>query len=510
MSKGKRYEEPKLNMKKVVAVIVAILVIIMFVFMMKGILQKEQDSSTGSISSLSYFAAFHDNKWGVMDSNGNTVIDPSYQEMIIVPNNKNDIFLCTYDVNYETGEYKTKVLNSKNEMIFTQYDKVEAIPNQDVNQNLWYEEGILKVQKNGKYGMINFEGKEILQPEYETIEAVAGIKNAILIQKDGKYGVVDKEGKAMTDIAYTEIKPLGKDNKSGYIVNDEQGKYGIIDYSKNQVLPNQYEGIEAVYGNDLYVVVEAGKQKLIQKDGTEVLKDGFDKITAILKTSGAGVIYQKADKFGVMDLTGKVVIDSTYESLKEAKSGIFIASKDGKFGIIDMAGQEKLPFQYQSITYQEAADFYVAEDTSFQANILDNNFAVKQTGILIQIDTDKGYMELKQGEEYKYYNFKFEEKSQTDILSNNTLFVSKKDGKYGFVDKNGKVIVDYLYDDVTNQNNYGFAGIKKDGKWGSVDSKGNVIIEPTYNLDDYLLVDFIGRWHLGQDINMNYYNQLDS
>ena len=30
-----------------------------------------------------------------------------------------------------------------------------------------------------------------------------------------------------------------------------------------------------------------------------------------------------------------------------------------------------------------------------------------------------------------------------------------------------------------------------------------------YNLDNYLLIDFIGRWHLGTDINMNYYNQLD-
>ena len=29
------------------------------------------------------------------------------------------------------------------------------------------------------------------------------------------------------------------------------------------------------------------------------------------------------------------------------------------------------------------------------------------------------------------------------------------------------------------------------------------------NLDNYLLIDFIGRWHLGTDINMNYYNQLD-
>ena len=49
---------------------------------------------------------------------------------------------------------------------------------------------------------------------------------------------------------------------------------------------------------------------------------------------------------------------------------------------------------------------------------------------------------------------------------------------------------------------------QKDGKWGSINNKGEVVIEPTYNLDDYLSIDFIGRWHLGKDINMNYYNQI--
>lgn len=507
MSKGRRYEEPKLNKKKVLAVIVAFLVIVMFVFIMNGILNKEKETNTGTITSLSYFSAFQNDKWGIIDSNGNIVIDPSYQEMIIVPNNKNDIFLCTYDVNYKTGEYKTKALNGKNEILFTQYDKIEAISNKDNNNNLWYEDNVLKVQKDGKYGIIDFKGKEILQTEYESINAMSGIKNSILIQKDGKYGISDNEGNIIIDVAYLEIKVLGKDNKSGYIVKDEQGKYGIIDYSKNQILENKYEAIESVYGNDLYVITEAGKQKLIQKDGKEVLKEGFDKITAILKTNGAGIIYQKSNKFGVMDLTGKVIIEAIYDYLKEAKQGIFIASKDGKFGIINQDQQEKLSFQYADISYQESADIYVAEDKQFQANIIDNNFSVKQSGILIGIDVDKGYFELKQGDEYRYYNFKFEEKKQQDILLNNTLFLSKKDGKFGFIDKTGNVVVDYIYDDATNQNVNGFAGIKKDGKWGSIDNKGNVVIEPTYNLDDYLLVDFIGRWHLGQDLNMNYYNQ---
>ena len=207
-----------------------------------------------------------------------------------------------------------------------------------------------------------------------------------------------------------------------------------------------------------------------------------------------------------MNLDGEVKIEPIYESLEEAKPGIYIAKKDGKYGIIDAEKKEKLPFQYKSITYQETSDMYIAEDSEFNSNMINNNFETKQKGILVDFNEEKGYFKLRQGEEYKYYNLKFEEKNVTDILNFNTLFLSKKDGKYGFINKNGEVIIDYQYDDATEQNEYGFAGIKKDGKWGSINSKGEVVIEPTYNLDDYLIIDFIGRWHLGLDKNMNYYN----
>ena len=88
------------------------------------------------------------------------------------------------------------------------------------------------------------------------------------------------------------------------------------------------------------------------------------------------------------------------------------------------------------------------------------------------------------------------------------MFLSKKDGKYGFIDKDGKIVVDYIYDDATEQNAFGYSAIKKDGKWGAIDNKGNVLQEPTYNLDDYLKIDFIGRWHYGKDLNMNYYGDM--
>lgn len=507
MSKGKRYEEPKLNLKKVFAVILAIIVIIMFVFIMKGILTKDKEQV--KITSKDYAVVFQDNKWGVIDSNGNNVIEPSYEEMITIPNSKNDVFLCIYDVNYETGEYKTKALNSKNEEIFTQYEQIEAISNKDINNNVWYEDNVLKVKKDGKYGIINSAGKELASCEYDNIVAMEGIKNSLKVTKDGKMGILDNEGKVILGVQYIDVINLGEDNKEGFIVKKEDGKYGIVDYSSQVVLEAKYDEIvKEVYGNDMYVVKQAGKQILVKKDGEEVLNTGSDEIKAILINADNGVVFVKNGKYGIMKTTGEVTIPAEYEELKEAKSGVLIAKQNGKYGVIDMARATKVEANYVSISYNEKADLYVAEKEDYSNDIIDNTFTVRQSGILVDSDDDKGYIELKQGDEYKYYNFKFEEKNIAEIHTSNNLFKSKKDGKYGFVDKDGKVVVDYQYDDVTEQNSYGYAGIKKDGKWGAIDNKGNIVQEPTYNLDDYLKVDFIGRWHLGKDINMNYYNQL--
>ena len=506
MSKGKRYDkEPKLNYKKVVAVIVAIIVLIMFIFMINKILS---NSDSGKISSETYFTVFANNKWGIINSKGETVIEPSYREMIVVPNNKKDVFLCTYDINEETGEYKTKALNSKNEEIFTQYDEVQALENYDANNNIWYEDNVLKIKKDGKYGLIDLKGNEILNTEYEDIQVIKGIKNSILIKKDGKVGLVDNSGKQIIECNYSQIKNLGTDYKEGYITITEDGKYGLISYTKNQILKNEYQEILQIYGSDLFVIKEDGKQKVVNTDGTVVLEDGFDTIAQILQNNVKGVIFIKDNKYGMMNTDGEIIIQAEYDSLKETKNNIFIAKKGDKYGIIDNEKTVKIPFDYKNITYSKEADIYIAEEQEYNSSIINNNFEIKLKGILSELNTDKGYLKIRIDDEYKYYNFKFEEKSNIDILSTNTLFLSKKDGKYGFVDKNGTVVVDYIYDDATEQNEYGYAAIKKDGMWGSIDIDGNIVIEPKYNLDNNLIIDFIGKWYLGQDINMNYYCEI--
>ena len=428
MSRGKRYEERKLNLKKVFAVILAIIVIIMSVWIIRGILSKE--GSSRGITSKTYFAAYQDNKWGVIDENGEFVIDPSYEEMIIIPDSKTDIFLCTYDVNYDTGEYSAKAINSKNEDIFTEYSKVEAISNHDENNNLWYEENVLKVQRDGKWGMINYEGEIILNTEYNSIQALPGVENDILVEKDGKYGIADNTGRLLLDVAYTEITNLEKTNRDGYIVRDHTGLYGIVDNSNNVILQNQYQEIEKVYRNNLYVVTQDGTQKVVNSNGEDVLTQGFEQISAILKTEGQGVIYSTGGKYGIMSLAGDVIIEAQYDNLVEAKANVFIATRGDRQGIIDGNNAESVPFNYTSITYNETGDIYIAEDENFNSSIMNNQFQVQQTGILIEINTDEGYFELRQDDEYKYYNFRFEERDVKDILTNNTLFLDKKDNKY--------------------------------------------------------------------------------
>lgn len=506
MSKGKRYDEPKLNLKKVFAVIILFVVIIMCIVMLKGILAGEEEKQE-KITSIDYFSAYNNNKWGVINSNGDIVIDPSYAEMIIVPNSKKDIFLCTFDVNYDDGTYKTKALNGKNEEIFTSYEQIEAITNIDENQNLSYNGQVLRVQKQGKYGLINMDGTEILPCEYEEIKALQGVENAILVQKEGKYGIVNNEGKTLIEPNYVEIQGLGKEASQGFIVKNQEGKYGIIDISNKQVLETKYDAISKIHEGDYYVVTENGKQKVVKKDGTEILNGEYDEIVAILKNPENGIIYKDNEKYGLMNLEGTKIIAENYDDLKEAKTGIFIVKQKDNYGIIDQEGKTLVEVKYKGINYNEKADIYITEDENYNNEILNGNYEIKLTGMVTNIDDERGYIEIKQEEGYKYYNFKFEEQKEADIFKTNTLFVSKKDGKYGFLDKDGNVVVDYIYDDATMQNTYGYAGIKKDGKWGVVDRNGKVIQEPTYKLDDYLQIDFIGRWYLGKDLNMNYYRK---
>ncbi len=499
MARGKRYQtDGKLNYQKVFAVIIAIAVIIMFVFIIKNVL-KEREEIT---KDYEYFALYSQNKWGIINQEGEVVIQPSYEEMIVIPDKTKDVFICIYNVNEETGTYQTKAINSKDETILTGYEQIEALDNIDKNSNVWYEENVLRIKKNGKYGLIDLNGKELLPAEYDEITVLEGIENSLIIKKDGKVGLVNDTGSVIIDANYKGIKGLGDTYKDGYITIDEQGKYGLISATKKQILENKYDEILQVPLKEYYAIKENGKQKLINSNGEALIDSGFDEIKS---TTTNGIIFVKDNLYGEMNTSGEVTIKADYQELKEVKEQIYIAKQNNKYGIIDGLGNGLTAFEYDGMTYNEKADLFFADDSEYKTSIIDNKYDVKTTGILSEVNTDEEYIRMRISDEYKYYNLKGEEISNIQALKNNTIFLDKKDGKYGYVDKKGNAITEYIYDDATEQNKYGFVAVKENGLWGALDKEGKEVIEPKYNLDNNLKIDFIGKWHLGEDLNMNYY-----
>ncbi len=97
-----------------------------------------------------------------------------------------------------------------------------------------------------------------------------------------------------------------------------------------------------------------------------------------------------------------------------------------------------------------------------------------------QADTQKSSTQ----EECEYDDFVITEEFANNINSLNLDYLGNyyedlakvsKDGKWGFIDKRGKIVAPILFDVVWSFRE-GMAAVKKDGKWGFIDKSGKVVI----------------------------------
>lgn len=504
-TRGKRYDEkPRLNIKKVLATIIAILVFIMFIMSLINLL-KPEEKPVEVATVTTYFTVFANNKWGVIDNKGQIVIETNYDEMVVIPDNTKDLFICTYDVNYDTGEYKTKVLNKNGKEILKEFELVEAIENYDAN-TIWYENQILKYRKNGKIGLIDFSGKEIVPAEYDKVYALPGIEKSIIVEKDGLCGLVSNSmGEIIIEPKYAEIESLGPTYENGYIVKSTDSYYGVITTDKKEILECKYDKIDNVVSNEMFVVTEAGKNKIIKKDGTSVLESGFDEVVSI---DGERIVVKVGEQYGVIDLQGNAIIPCEYDSLSAGFENTYIAKKENKYGLITSDNQVKIDFNYNNMTYRKEPNFIEADGENYKTDVINSSAEIALSGVILsEVNTEKGYIRVRQDDDYKYYNFNFEEKKAQDVMPTNTLFLVKENGKYGYENKEGQRVVDCIYDDGTEQNSYGYVAVKKGGVWGSLKADGTVCLEPTVNLDNNLYINFIENWHIYENSYMNIYTK---
>ncbi len=109
-----KFQEKKDNkkLKQISAiVIIAIIIIVAIVGIIVALNKSKENYEVEKIASedINYYKIMSNGKSGIIDKTGKIIIEPKYNT-IKLPNPKEPIFICVYDYNATSGEYKTKVL----------------------------------------------------------------------------------------------------------------------------------------------------------------------------------------------------------------------------------------------------------------------------------------------------------------------------------------------------------------------------------------------------------------
>lgn len=331
--------------KKNIIVLATILIIIIAIsgyFIVQKIQQENRKYEIETISEYKYFVVKEDDKYGVIDTQGNKIIETKYED-VKIPNPEKAVFIC-----YENEN--TKVLNENNEEIFAEYEKVEPLRLKNISSDLMYEKSILKYSKDGKYGIIDFSGKRVTKAIYEEIDTLQFKEGELLVKKDGKYGIINIKGATLVKTNYEKIetdKFYEEGNgyrKAGYIVSkttNEGYRYGYVNLRGKEIIEIKYNDlyrITEIDSEDIYIIcAENGKYGLIKND-KKIIENEYQSLT--YTESNNTIIALKGKKYGVLSIDGKVIVPFEYKQIDITGEYIYATTNDGNIKIFDSNGQE--------------------------------------------------------------------------------------------------------------------------------------------------------------------------
>ena len=363
-------------------VILAVFIIIVIVLLFVVIKRNSNDLDVYRDLKYNYFVMYSaQDKVGVIDTSGQIVIEPIYMD-IYIPNPEKDVFICF------SSETEYKILNSKGEELFTDYEGVSAI--QTSEDSLDFEKYVLKFQKDGKYGLINYDGEIVLEPDYNSIESLKYKPGELLVKKDDKYGVVTSNGKEKIKIEYDSIigdEFYTEDSKyklTGYIVGtktDTGYLYGYLNNEGKKELDVKFESITRVlkYNDSAsYLIVMNNGKKGVYKNSSEIISQNYQNI--IYAENSDIFVVRRNSNYGIFNTSGKEILDVKYAGYSLAGDYISVELDDGSKELYDVNGNKISNLDYTSIQSAGNTDSYIAIDSNgyyyiiMQGETLSNNY----------------------------------------------------------------------------------------------------------------------------------------
>ena len=447
-------------------------------------------------SSLMYeknvFTFEQDGKMGLINIDGELIAKPIYESIEGLPYKEGELLVK------QEGKYG--VINNKgNYLVKAEYDQI-TVDNYTTEEEGYKKAGYIvsNTTENGyRYGYIDVNGNVILEPQYNEVSRIIDVKddNAIYLitAQNGQYGMF----KNTEQIINNEYQSIAYNNGNGTLTLEKTKQFGVATMDGNIIIPIEFTQIDST-GMYIYATDVEGNIQVYQEDGTRA---EVDSNIYILETENQDyrikIDNAQGSVYSIIDKDGNQLTTANYAYIDYLYDNYFIVSvTGGKVGVINDKEEQVIDIKYDSIEKLEGTNYIVtklSENSSTQIYNKDLQQLCEMSNAIIH--TEENYIKIYNDTETKYFNLEGDEIQNTEALPDNQIYAKSQDGKWGFVDKSGNVVLDYIYDKTTELNDYGYAGILLDGKWGVVNSQGEIVVEPTYTFNVKTEPEFIKEYY---------------
>lgn len=216
-----------------------------------------------------------------------------------------------------------------------------------------------------------------------------------------------------------------------YLFEDSiSGLMGLQDDTQQIVVPAQYHYITPFVGEISVVQYKNEKYGAINLTGKTMIPFQYDYLS--YDDHSEQFLFGTNEKYGILDKTGKVLIPANYDMISFINGGYAVFQEDEKYGILNQAGKIVVPASYSFISENNGTHFISVENDKY---------------FLVDIKTNKSITLA--------YDF-------ISITEEPNLFLSSKDGKYGYLNGLGKIAIPFIYSGATSFSE-GLASVTKEG-----------------------------------------------
>ena len=380
---------------------------------------------------------------------------------------------------------KLSLNNEQNKPIITDIDSIFS------TSNVFYH-----VIKNGKHGIYYISGKQCIPIEYDDIKRL--YTNYWLTTKDGKVGLCWSNGNQIFPTNYKDISILRREEYGKFdffIVKKD--KYTILNSHGKAIFPTQYDEIRQ--HNDYYILENSSGTDCLFNSGKLVKGILVDYYVAPFLHQENGQTkkyydFKKDNLWGIIDGDGRIRIPAQYQKylqlvnhLNENSPIRLIAYNKGKCGIINFENQIVLPFEYHRIM-KTALGYIIEVETTegrqlfnLQSNRIITPFYYEEsTSNANYIYLSKAHFKTPFDPQREQIILPWEYSTVYNIPGSHN-FAVKKDGLFGVVNSENKVLVPFIYEDMISTNRPNMLVITKNNQYGIIDINNKLLYGMTDN-----------------------------